>query len=151
MLARLLTPEAFGTYKQFFLIAATLQLTGQLGLTQSLYYFLPRGGKERGAYVAQTFLSLAVLGRALRRRAVAGAPLIGRWLGDGTLATLRTPLGAVRRRSCCAAAPLEGALIGEGRIGGRRSPTSSPTACAPPRSILGAKYGGPAGCSGRRR
>ena len=35
VLARLLTPEQFGTYKQFFLIAATVQLTCQLGLTQS--------------------------------------------------------------------------------------------------------------------
>src|SRR5262249_13543584 len=43
-LVRLLDPEAFGRYKQFFLAAQTVLLVGQLGLTQSLYYFLPRGG-----------------------------------------------------------------------------------------------------------
>ena len=34
ILVRLLDPHSFGTYKQFFLIAQTLVLVGQLGLTQ---------------------------------------------------------------------------------------------------------------------
>src|SRR6201985_3614168 len=78
VLARLLAPEAFGTYKQFFLIIATLQLTGQLGLTQSLYYFMPRGGRERGAFVSQSFLSLTVLGVLFGAALWLAAPLLGR-------------------------------------------------------------------------
>src|SRR5438094_628169 len=49
VLVRVLDPHSFGTYKQFFLVAQTLLLVGQLGLTQSLYYFLPRGAAQRGA------------------------------------------------------------------------------------------------------
>jgi len=51
-LARLLDASAFGTYKQLFLVAQTVLLTCQFGLTQSLYYFLPREKEGRGAYVA---------------------------------------------------------------------------------------------------
>jgi O-antigen/teichoic acid export membrane protein len=117
VLARLLSPQAFGTYKQFFLIVATLQLTGQLGLTQSLYYFLPRGGRERGAYVTQTFASLALLGLGFGTLLWATAPLIGRWLGDGALTSLRAPLALFGGLQLAAAA-LEGTLTSEGRIGG---------------------------------
>src|SRR5262249_5965176 len=115
VLARLLTPDQFGTYKQFFLIAATLQLTGQLGLTQSLYYFLPRAGRERGSYVAQTFLSLAVLGAFFGCTLWLVTPIIARWLGDGTLASLRTQL-ALFGGLQVAAASLESAILSEGRI-----------------------------------
>jgi O-antigen/teichoic acid export membrane protein len=117
VLARLLTPDAFGTYKQFFLITSTLLATGQLGLTQSLFYFLPRGGRERGAYVAQTIAALTLLGAGFGLLLYLLAPLIGRWLGDGTLATLRGPL-ALFGGLMLAAAPIEGGLTSEGRLGG---------------------------------
>src|SRR5947209_20414099 len=61
-LVRLLDPAAFGTYKQFFLVGQTLLLVGQIDLTQSLYYFLPRGGAHRGVYVAQVLFLLSGLG-----------------------------------------------------------------------------------------
>lgn len=116
VLARLLSPEAFGTYKQFFLIASTLQLTGQLGLTQSVYYFLPRGGRERGAYVAQTLFSVTALGALFGVLLWCATPLVGRWVGDGQLVGLRTPL-ALFGGLMLAAAPLEGTLLSEGHIG----------------------------------
>ena len=42
VLARLFDPAEFGTYKQFFLVYATLYGVLQLGMAESLYYFVPR-------------------------------------------------------------------------------------------------------------
>ncbi|MCU1278666.1 MAG: rane protein [bacterium] len=144
VLARLLAPEEFGTYKQFFLIASTLQLTGQLGLTQSLYYFLPRGGKERGAYVSQTFLSLAVLGAAFGVALWFATPLIGGWLGDGSLAALRVPLALFGGLMLCAAS-LESAILSEGRIARAALAYVLTDGVRAVALVLGAKWGGPAG------
>jgi len=144
VLARMLTPDEFGTYKQFFLIASTLQLTGQLGLTQSLLYFMPRGGKERGAYISQTFFSLAALGFAFGVALWFATPVIGRWLGDGTLATLRVPLVLFGGFMLCAAA-LESAIVSEGRMARAALAYVLTDGVRAAALILGAKYGGPAG------
>ncbi len=144
VLARLLSPEEFGTYKQFFLIAQTLQLTGQLGLTQSLYYFLPRGGRERGAFVAQTFLSLALLGFGFGVALWCSAPLVGHWLGDGSLASLRAPLALYGGMMLCAAS-LESAIMSEGRIGKTALAMLVSDGIRAFALIAGARYAGPAG------
>jgi O-antigen/teichoic acid export membrane protein len=144
VLARLLTPEEFGTYKQFFLIASTLQMTCQLGLTQSLLYFLPRGGKERGAYVAQTFSSLAVLGALFGGLLWLVTPILGRWLGDGSLTTLRAPL-AIFGGLMLTAAPLESAILGSNRIGVAAITYVLSDGVRAAALVIGAKYGGPAG------
>src|ERR671926_1603539 len=52
LLARIFTPAVFGTYKQFFLVYTTLYGLAQLGMAESLYYFVPRAtsaGRDRGA------------------------------------------------------------------------------------------------------
>ncbi|MGZ3440605.1 MAG: lipopolysaccharide biosynthesis protein, partial [Polyangia bacterium] len=144
VLARLLMPDEFGTYKQFFLIASTLQLTGQLGLTQSLLYFMPRGGKERGAYISQTFLSLSVLGLLFGVALWFGTPIIGRWLGDGTLASLRVPL-VVYSGLMLSAAALESAIVSEGRMARAALAYVLTDVLRAFLLIVGAKYGGPAG------
>jgi O-antigen/teichoic acid export membrane protein len=65
VLARQLATREFGTYKQFFLLAGTVYLIGQAGLTASLYYFMPRHeGEDRGRYLVQTLLGLFLLGAA---------------------------------------------------------------------------------------
>lgn len=116
ILVRLLSPEGFGVYKQFFLVAQTLLLVGQLGLTQSLYYFLPRGGSERGSYVSHALVLVTLLGAMAGIGLYLGAPFLGRWM-DPHLAELRLPLGLFAG-AMLAAAPLEGALTSEGLIGG---------------------------------
>ena len=42
VLARVFTTSEFGTYKQLFLLFSTLFGIAQLGMAESLYYFLPR-------------------------------------------------------------------------------------------------------------
>jgi O-antigen/teichoic acid export membrane protein len=114
VLVRLLSPDAFGVYKQFFLVAQTLLLTGQIGLTQSLYFFLPKGGAERGSYVTHTLIALGALGALVGVALYLAAPLLGHAL-DPQLLELRLPL-ALFAGAMLAAAPLEGALTSEGRI-----------------------------------
>jgi O-antigen/teichoic acid export membrane protein len=116
-LVRLLTPERFGEYKQFFLILQTALLIGQLGLTQSLYFFLPRGGAQRGAYVVQASLALGVLGTVLAALLYFQAPLLEAWLNSPALGDARLPL-ALSVLAMLASAPLESALIGDQRLRG---------------------------------
>jgi O-antigen/teichoic acid export membrane protein len=117
ILARLLSPSAFGTYKQFFLVVMTLLSVMQLGITQSLYYFLPRGGSERGSYLIHAALSLAVLGAATGCALYFAAPALAHVIGDGSIAELRLPL-ALYTALMLASWVLEGGLTSEGRIGG---------------------------------
>ena len=41
VLARIFSQEEFGTYKQLFLVWATLSAAAQFGMAESLFYFLP--------------------------------------------------------------------------------------------------------------
>ena len=56
VLARLFDPAVFGTYKQFFLVYATLYGVLQLGMAESLYYFVPRQPEHTGRYVANAMV-----------------------------------------------------------------------------------------------
>ena len=62
VLARTLDQSAFGTYKQLFLIYVTLYGIAQLGMAESLFYFLPGAGETAGRYVANSFVFLAAAG-----------------------------------------------------------------------------------------
>ncbi len=64
VLARVLLPASYGTFKQAWLVSQTLALILPMGLTQSLYYFLPREHEGRNSYVAQTLWAHAGLGLA---------------------------------------------------------------------------------------
>jgi O-antigen/teichoic acid export membrane protein len=144
VLVRLLAPAAFGTYKQFFLVAQTLLLVGQLGLTQSLYYFLPRGGAERGAYVTHALACLAALGALAGVGLYALAPSLSSVVGGGELGRLRAPLGLFAG-AMLAAAPLEGALTSEGRIGGAALTYVLSDALRAAALIVGARFVGGVG------
>jgi len=62
VLARVLLPASYGTFKQAWLIAHTLALTLPMGLTASLYYFVPREPGTRDRFVAQTLWAHVALG-----------------------------------------------------------------------------------------
>jgi len=59
VLARAFNQEDFGTYKQLFLVYGTLFGIMQLGMAESLYYFLPSRQREAGHYIVN---ALGVLG-----------------------------------------------------------------------------------------
>jgi O-antigen/teichoic acid export membrane protein len=116
VLVRLLTPEAFGGYKQFFLVVQTCLVVGQLGFTQSLYYFLPRG-EDRGAYLSQAVLALGAIGVTFGLALYLGAAGLSALLASPVLQEARTPL-ALTVAAMLAAAPLEVALVGQQRLVG---------------------------------
>ena len=62
VLARIFDPALFGTYKQLFLIYSTVFLIAQLGMSSSLYYFLPQATHQAGRYVANSVLFLGTAG-----------------------------------------------------------------------------------------
>lgn len=62
VLVRHFAPADFGTYKQLFLIYATLYGLAQGGMAESLFYFLPRDAGRSGRYAANSFLMLALWG-----------------------------------------------------------------------------------------
>ena len=68
VLARLFAPAAFGTYKQFFLVYGTLYGLAQLGMAESLYYFVPRNPARTGRYAFNALVTLAVAGPDRSRR-----------------------------------------------------------------------------------
>ncbi|HSL84797.1 MAG TPA: oligosaccharide flippase family protein, partial [Thermoanaerobaculia bacterium] len=86
VLVRVFAPEVFGTYKQLFLIYTTLYGLAQLGMAESLFYFLPLGPEKGGRYQVNSLLVLGGSGVAalavlwLARDAIAG------WLSNPDLA-----------------------------------------------------------------
>src|SRR5688500_14762865 len=64
VLARTFDQAEFGTYKQLFLIYATLFGLAQLGMAESLYYFVPREGSKAGRHAANAITALAAIGLA---------------------------------------------------------------------------------------
>jgi O-antigen/teichoic acid export membrane protein len=141
VLARLLDPSGFGTYKQLFLVSQTVLLVGQIGLTQSLSYFLPGGGRERGAYVVQALGGLALLALVAGVALGCGTPWLSGWLGDGTLGLLRTPL-ALLTAGMLASAPIESALLSDGRVGAAAVSYFTNDALRAAALLAGARWGG---------
>lgn len=64
LLVRLLTIEEIGTYRTFFLLYATLFGLAQVGMAESLYYFVPRLPQQAGRYAANAALTLTLAGLA---------------------------------------------------------------------------------------
>jgi O-antigen/teichoic acid export membrane protein len=85
VLVRLLDQATFGTYRQIFLIHATLYPIGQFGMADSLFYFLPGAGKKGGAFVANALLFLLAAATAAALGLWAAAPRIAAWLSNAGL------------------------------------------------------------------
>ena len=64
ILVRLLSPDDLGTYRHFFVLYGTLFGLAQLGMAESLYYFVPRRPEHAGRYGANAALTLTVSGLA---------------------------------------------------------------------------------------
>ncbi len=115
VLARVLLPASYGTFKQAFLVSQTLALMLPMGLTQSLYYFVPREPHVRGRFVAATVwshLALGALGAALL---LGGARLVHAQFQNPELDALLPWVAAVTALQL-AGAPLDMAWNAQGRI-----------------------------------
>jgi O-antigen/teichoic acid export membrane protein len=103
-LVRLFDPTQFGTYKQLFLVYGTLYNIGQLGMAESLFYFLPRARSLGGAYVANALGWLAAAGLGGLAALWAFAPAVARGLANPALAPHLPLLGLFLMLSLPAAA-----------------------------------------------
>ncbi|HZI94545.1 MAG TPA: oligosaccharide flippase family protein [Patescibacteria group bacterium] len=86
VLVRLLDPAEFGTYKQVFLIYATLFGIAQIGMAESLYYFLPHEARHAGRFVANSLLVLLGAGLLCLGLLVIAAPAVSRAMNNPALA-----------------------------------------------------------------
>jgi O-antigen/teichoic acid export membrane protein len=62
ILVRRLSLDDLGTYRHFFLLYGTLFGLAQVGMAESLYYFVPRRPDQAGRYGANAALTLTVTG-----------------------------------------------------------------------------------------
>jgi len=116
VLVRIFDQAEFGTYKQVFLIYGTLFGIAQLGMAESLYYFLPRNPREGGRYVLNSMVALTAAGAVcLVALATAGSP-IAQWLGNSRLLPL-LPFIGLYLLLMLASAGMEIAMISRGRCG----------------------------------
>lgn len=93
VLARVFDQAELGTYKQLFLVFSTLVGIAQLGMAESLFYFLPRTPRRSGQYVFNAFMVLAGGGLACVVLLALAGPLVWRWFGNDALSGLSGWLG----------------------------------------------------------
>ena len=117
VLVRVFDQAGFGTYKQLFLIGGTLSVIAQLGMAESLLYFLPSAPKDGGRYVLNALLVLGGSGLACLGLFLALGPLLPRWLGNASLSGLSRLLGGYVALTLPAAV-LEIVLTARKRFGG---------------------------------
>lgn len=113
VLARVMSLDQYGTYKQLFLIAQTLYYVLPFGVAQSLYFFVPRADEKR-PWFGQTLLFLTVVG-ALAAVAIwaLGQP-VAAYFKNPALLRHRVPL-AIYTWALLGSFPLEISLTSQGR------------------------------------
>lgn len=94
VLARVFEPAQFGTYKQLFLIYTTLFSLGQMGMAESLFYFLPLEPEKSGRFQTNALFGLVLSGLAALAGLWFGRHAIAAWLNNPELAGLLPLLGA---------------------------------------------------------
>jgi O-antigen/teichoic acid export membrane protein len=113
VLARAMTLQEFGTYKQLFLIAMTLYLLMPFGVVQSLYYFMPRAESKR-PFVGQTLVYSLGAGLFAGFLLVLLTGQIGHWFQNPDMVHYRWSVGAYTA-FLVASLPLEITLTSQGR------------------------------------
>jgi O-antigen/teichoic acid export membrane protein len=92
ILVRMFDLETFGTYKQWFLLHMTILSITQIGMSESLLYFLPRGGKEAGQYMMNALIFLVAVGAAMALLLMLLAEPIAAWMSNPGLVPLMPAL-----------------------------------------------------------
>ncbi|HEV3215247.1 MAG TPA: lipopolysaccharide biosynthesis protein [Vicinamibacterales bacterium] len=93
VLARVFSQAEFGTYKQIFLVYATLYYIAQFGMAESLFYFLPSASRQAGRYIANSMLFLSVAGLGCLILLHAAGPRLNGWLSNPELSRYSTSIG----------------------------------------------------------
>ena len=88
ILVRIFDLETFGTYKQWFLLYITLLTITQIGMSESLLFFLPKADGLAGRYVMNSVLFLTAMGTVAAALLVLNAEAIARWMSNPALEPL---------------------------------------------------------------
>src|SRR5580693_1201897 len=64
VLVRVFDQAAFGAYKQLFLLYVVLYAIAQVGMAESLYYFIPTNPGRGGGIVMNSVIMLSLAGAA---------------------------------------------------------------------------------------
>src|SRR5213594_1901894 len=115
ILTRLLPQAQFGTYKQIWLVVTTAYFMLQLGLAQSLYYFVPRKDGRARVWLTQASLSLLTLGGVCAVTLYASRFAVARQFANPELADFGLQMALITWLMI-ASAPLEISLTAEGRV-----------------------------------
>src|SRR4051812_20064936 len=115
ILTRLLPQAEFGTYKQVWLVVTTACFMLQLGLSQSLYYFIPRQDGRKLAWLTQSSISLLITGTLAGAGLYAARFAVARQFGNPQLAEYGRQMALIAMLMI-AAAPLEITLTAENRV-----------------------------------
>lgn len=113
VLARMMPQAEYGTYKLLFLLAATAAHILPCGVSQSLYFFVPRAPEPR-VYFAQTLAFMVGAGALGALALAASGPLLATALSTPALAEHRLELAAYTGL-LVAALPLEVSITSQGR------------------------------------
>jgi O-antigen/teichoic acid export membrane protein len=84
-LVRVFDQTEYGTYKQLFLVFATLYSVALVGLSDSLYYFVPRDPPKGGRYVANAIAGLVLAGGACLAGLYATRHVVAEWMKNPIL------------------------------------------------------------------
>jgi O-antigen/teichoic acid export membrane protein len=93
VLVRIFDPAVFGTYKQLFLIYGTLYGMIQLGMAESLFYFLPSDSRKGGRYVFNSILVITSAGLVCLGLIKTAGTTISGWMSNPELSTHMTLIG----------------------------------------------------------
>lgn len=118
VLARSLDQASYGTYKQLFLIAHLAMYSLQFGLSQALFYFVPRAQcqKEQRTYLGQTQVLLSVIGTLTTLALLVLAPIIAERFQNPQIANISVPLSLLAG-FLVASSGLEIGLTAQGKPG----------------------------------
>ena len=115
VLARILLPESYGTFKQAWLLSTTLVLVLPLGLNQSLVYFVPREPARKRLWQSHALVLTTALGAVAAALLLGLGPLVASAFHNRELAAVM-PYVAAFTGLRLAASCFDLALMARGRI-----------------------------------
>jgi O-antigen/teichoic acid export membrane protein len=92
-LVRVFDQAEFGTYKQLFLVFTTLYSVALIGLSDSLYYFIPKQPGVAGRYVANAVVGLLLAGLACLGLLAGARQEVATWMRNEALSEHLVSIG----------------------------------------------------------
>jgi len=115
VLARILLPTSYGTFKQAWLLSNTLFLVLPLGLNQSLVYFVPREPQKKVAWESHALLLTTGFGALAAALLLVFGPLVSALFHNPELAAVMPSVAAFTALRL-AGSSFDLALMADGRI-----------------------------------